>query len=394
VGALLFAARLVESFDDALIGYWSDRTRSRLGRRLPFILGATPLWALFGFLLFTPPTGSAVATGAYFFVVLELFFLAGTLSGGPYEALFPELARTHPERVSIVTFRLYFGIAGGAVGLVASGLIIDHFGFAAMALVMAALALGFRYLGMIGVWSRAKESRDIAEMPFRDAMRATFSNRYFLLFLPTFVLFQVGLQMVLGVLPFYVEAVLEAENEGTWVAVLTATAIATTAIVGAPLFARLALRTSKRHAYRTAMLGATLGFPLLFFAGFVPGIPEVAQILVVVAVIGAPIAGVYLFPAALTADIADYDAVRTGMRREGAYFGTQNFVEKTTTSVTPLLLAGLLLIGKTTEDPLGIRLVGPVAGLFVLGGYLLFRGYDLPDEVIPPTAAEAAAKTA
>jgi glycoside/pentoside/hexuronide:cation symporter, GPH family len=280
------------------------------------------------------------------------------------------------------------------VGLVASGLIVDHFGFAAMALVMAALALAFRYLGMIGVWSRAKESRDVAELPFSDAMRATFSNSYFILFLPTFVLFQIGLQMVLGVLPFYVDAVLEAENEGTWVAVLTGTAIAVTAVIGAPLFARLALRTSKRQAYRIAMLAATLAFPLLFFAGFVPGIPEVAQILAVVAVIGAPIAGVYLFPSALTADIADYDAVRTGMRREGAYFGTQNFVEKTTTSVTPLLLAGLLLIGKTTDDPLGIRLVGPVAGLFVLGGYLLFRGYDLPDDVIPPTAAETAAETA
>jgi GPH family glycoside/pentoside/hexuronide:cation symporter len=380
VGALLFAARLIESFDDVLIGYWSDRTRSRLGRRLPFILGATPFWALFAFLLFTPPTGSEVATGAYFFIVLELFFLAGTLSGGPYEALFPELARTNIDRVSIVTLRLYFGIAGGAVGLVASGLIIDYLGFGAMALTMAVLALASRYLGMFGVWERAKESRDIAAISFREAMRATFSNSYFVLFLPTFVLFQIGLQMLLGVLPFYVEAVLEAENEGTWVAILTATAITTTALVGAPLFARLALRTSKRQAYRAAMLGATAGFPLLFFAGFVPGIPEAAQILVVVALIGAPMAGVYLFPSALTADIADYDAVRTGLRREGAYFGTQNFVEKTTTSVAPLLLAALLFIGKTAEDPLGIRLVGPVAGLFVLVGYLLFRGYDLADE--------------
>ena len=58
IGGLLFAGRLLEAFDDALIGYWSDRTRSRLGRRLPFILGATPFWALFAFLLFTPPTGS------------------------------------------------------------------------------------------------------------------------------------------------------------------------------------------------------------------------------------------------------------------------------------------------------------------------------------------------
>src|SRR5688500_8151497 len=42
VGIVLGAGKLLEAFDDALIGYWSDRTESRLGRRLPFILGATP----------------------------------------------------------------------------------------------------------------------------------------------------------------------------------------------------------------------------------------------------------------------------------------------------------------------------------------------------------------
>ena len=326
-------------------------------------------------------------TAAYLFVVLELFFLAGTLSGGPYEALFPEIARTNAERVSIVTLRLYFGIAGGLAGFAASGLIVDHFGFQAMALVMAALALGFRYLGMAGVWEPAKRSRAVAEISLGGAMRATLANTYFLLFLPTFVLFQIGLQVVLGVLPFYVNAVLEVENEGTWVAVLTGVAIASTALVGAPLFALLGARASKRQAYRTAMLGATFAFPLLSFAGFLPGIPELAQILAVVAVIGAPVAGVYLFPSALTADIADYDTVRTGLRREGVYFGTQNFVEKTTTASSPLILSALRLLGDTADDPLGIRLVGPVAGGLVFIGYLVFRRYDLPDEVLPPRPA-------
>ena len=394
VGALLTAARLLEAFDDALIGYWSDRTRSRLGRRLPFILGATPLWALFGFLLFTPPTGSELVTAAYLFVVLELFFVFGTLSGGPYEALFPEIATSHRDRISIVTFRLYFGIAGGIAGLVGSGLIVDHFGFQTMALVMAALALAFRYLGMLGVWTPARRSRAAAEIPLRGAIRATLANTYFLRFLPTFVLFQIGLQLVLAVLPFYVEAVLEVENEGTWVAILTGVAIAATALVGAPLFALLGWRTSKRHAYRTAMLAATFAFPALFFAGFVPGIPETVQVLPAVAVIGAPLAGVYLFPSALTADIADYDTVRTGLRREGVYFGTQNFVEKTTTSATPLILSALRLLGDTAEDPLGIRLVGPVAGALVLVGYVVFRGYDLPDEVLPPAPAPGVAARA
>jgi glycoside/pentoside/hexuronide:cation symporter, GPH family len=383
VGALLFAANLVEALDDPLIGYWSDRTRSRLGRRLPFILTATPIWALAAYLLFTPPESAGPAlTGAYLFLILELHHLCSTLSGGPYEALLPEIARTTRDRLSIVGIRVYFGAAGGAVGLVGGGLLVDRSGFEAMALTMALIALTFRYLGTAGVWSRARRAAPPATIPLRDSLRMTLSNRYFLLFLPTFVLFQVGLQMLLGVLPFYVTALLGPGREGTWVAIITATALGTTLAV-VPLFTRLARRTSKRQAYRAAMLAAAVAFPMLSLAGLAPGIPAEAQIVVLMAAAGAPIAGIYLFPAALTADIIDYDTVRTGLRREASYFGTQNLVEKTATSVSPLLLALLLLLGDSADDPLGIRLVGPAAGAIVLVGYLVFRRYDLADEVIP-----------
>jgi GPH family glycoside/pentoside/hexuronide:cation symporter len=386
VGVLLFAGRLVEALDDPLVGYWSDRTRSRLGRRLPFILGATPLWALFAFLLFTPPTGAGTAlTAAYFFLTLELFFVFATLSGGPYEALLPELARTSVDRVSVVAFRVYFGALGAGIGLVASGVVVDWVGFQAMALMVAALALVFRYVGMAGVWRRASRRQQPAAIPFREAIGATFSNVQFLYFLPSFVLFQIGFQMIVGVLPYYVNAVLGREEEGTWVAALTAVAIAGV-LATVPAFARFARRTSKRHVYGRSMLGAACLFPALAFAGFLPGLPEEAQIVALMAVAGVPLAGVYLFPAALTADIVDYDAVRTGLRREAMYFGAQNFVEKTATSIAPLLLALLLLAGNTAEDPLGIRLVGPVAAVAVAVGYLVFRRYDLPDDIASASA--------
>ena len=380
-GAILFAARLVESFDDALVGFWSDRTRSRLGRRIPFVLGAAPLWALFAFLLFTPPAdaGNAV-TALYLFVMLEAFFLFGTLAGGPYEALLPELARTSRDRVTIVGMRVYFGAAGAGAGLVASGLLIDAAGFRAMALVMAALALIFRYAGLFGVWERARASREVTEIRFGDAMRTTFANRAFLSFLPTYVLFQTGFLMLVGVLPYWVKAVLAVEDEGTWVAALTAIAIASM-VAAVPAFALLARRSSKRQAYRTAMVGCAVTFPLLFVAGFVPGVPDEAEIVALMVVAAVPLAGNFLFPAALTADIVDDETARTGLRREATYYGAQNFVEKTATSASPLVLALLLLLGSSAEDPLGIRLVGPVAALFVLAAYLIFRRYELPDEV-------------
>jgi GPH family glycoside/pentoside/hexuronide:cation symporter len=380
VGAILTVARLIETVDDGLIGFWSDRTRSRLGRRIPFVLAATPFWALFSFLLFTPPTSSAAATAAYLFIMLELYFLASTVSGGPYEALLPEIATSSDERVQITWMRVYFGVAGAAVGLVVSGLLIDVAGYAAMAAAVAILAFAARYVGLAGIWRHASRTQEPADVGLGEALRATLGNRYFLLFLPTFALFQLGFQVLLGVLPFLVKAALEVEEEGAWVGALAAVAIGTMAVT-IPLAARLSRRRTKHEAYRVFLLAAVFLFPLLAFAGFLPGIPVEAQLVVGMAIVGLPIAGNYLFPAPLTADIIDYDELRTGFRREATYFGAQNFVEKTTSALAPLVLGILLTFGRTNEDPIGIQLAGPVAAVLVLVGYLVFRHYDLPDDV-------------
>jgi GPH family glycoside/pentoside/hexuronide:cation symporter len=381
VGAILTVGRLVETVDDGLIGFWSDRTRSRLGRRIPFVLAATPFWALFGFLLFTPPASGGAAAGAYLFLVLELYFLSSTLSGGPYEALLPEIAPSSEERVSITGMRVYFGAAGAGVGLVASGLLKDSLGFAAMAATVALLALTFRYVGLAGAWRYASRTVPPAEVGLGEALRATLANRYFLLFLPAFALFQLGFQVLLGVLPFLVKAALEIEEEGRWVSVLAAIAVGTM-VTMIPVAAWVSRRTSKRHAYRISLVGAFLLFPLLAFAGFLPGVPVEAQLVAGMVLAGVPIAGNYLFPAPLTADIIDHDSLRTGLRREATYYGAQNIVEKTASSLAPLVLGILLELGRTADDPLGVRLAGPVAGLLVLAGFLAFRGYDLPDDVL------------
>lgn len=381
VGAILTAARLVETVDDGLIGFWSDRTRTRLGRRIPFVLAATPFAALFSFLLFTPPSSSTAATAAYLFIVLELYFLASTLSGGPYEALLAEITPESSERTRITGMRVYFGAAGAGLGLVGSGLLIDAFGYAAMAATIAVVALTFRYVGIAGVWHYAKQSRQAAEIGLGDALRATFTNRYFLFFLPAFALFQLGFQVIVGSLPFLVETVLDTDDAGAWVSVLAAVAIVTM-IALIPVAAAAASKRTKRGVYRVSMLLAVTLFPLLAFAGFLPGIPVEAQLVLAAIVAGLPIAGNYLFPAPLIADIVDYDSLRTGLRREATYYGAQNFVEKTTSALAPLVLGLLLELGRTADDPLGVRLVGPVAGVMVLAGFLAFRRYDLSDDVL------------
>ncbi|MQC27448.1 MAG: MFS transporter, partial [Chloroflexi bacterium] len=286
LGVVLTAARLIEAVDDPLIGYWSDRTRSRWGRRVPFIVLGTPWWVLCFVLLFTPPA----ATGAglnlvYLFVVLQAYFLLANLSGAPFEALLPNIARRPDDRVSIATWQVVFGVTGAVVGLSLSSLLRAFVGFQAMAISVAAIALIARYVALAGCLREARADRDAATPGFMLALRTTWSNRQFLAFLPSFVLFQVGLQMLTALLPFFVDAVLQASrflgfsgetDSGIFSFLLTAAVIGGM-LAGVPIFARLARRRGKAAAYRIAMLWAAAYFPLIFFAGFVPGVPRLAQ---------------------------------------------------------------------------------------------------------------------
>jgi len=391
VGALLLVGGVVSALDDAIVGYFSDRTRSRFGRRIPYIVLGAPLWSIFFVLLFTPPPDAGNgATAVYLLLVFEAVSLFSSVVVTPYEALLPEMAATSGERVSLEAIKVYLGVAGTVIGLVVSSALVHTVGFRAMAVAIAALALVCQYLAIGGVWDRAKRSRIPAEIGFRAGLAATFRNRAFRVLLPTVVLFGLAFQLLQTDIPFYVHAVV---GKHSWLGatVLLVVAIAA-ALVCVPLFARLGRRTSKRHAYSLSMLAAAATFPLLGVAGLLPGIPATIQLIVATALVGAPIGAHFLFPVPLTADVIDDDSAKTELRREGTYLGASSFAQRAALAVAPLLVVLLRLFGDTRAHTLGVRLVGPLAGVILLLAYLLFRAYDLPDEVrdrLPPEAVDA-----
>lgn len=389
VAIVLTAGRLIEALDDPIIGWWSDRTRSRWGRRLPFVLFSTPFYALFfGLLWLTPWGGGSFGNVIYVFVVLELFFLSNTLSAGPYEALFPEIVRSHRDRMSIVAWQFYFGVLGAALGLILTGVVIDAVGFKVMAVIIAVCGLVFRYSGLFGVWRHAPRETPPATMTFTAGLIATLRNKQFLYFLPTFIFFQLAVTMVIAWLPFFVSQVLQPERTGATTSLLTGAALA--GMVVAVFFLwKLSFIRSKRSVYSLCLLCTALYLPWLFFAGFVPGVPGLIQGLVIAFGAGVAMAGVNLMPRTITADIADYDELVTGMRREGMFFATQNLFEKFGSSFSVVLLALILLLGETADKPMGIRMVGPVAGVIAFFGFWLFRGYRLPSTVTTETVLEA-----
>jgi GPH family glycoside/pentoside/hexuronide:cation symporter len=403
LGAILLVIGIEDAIDDALIGYWSDRTRSRWGRRIPFIVLSTPFYVLFFFLLFTPPGAgqSAVVNAAYVTVIVLVQRIMGTLSGGPLEALLPEIARTSRGRVSIVAWQVFLGSLGAAFALIVTGIVKDAWGFRVMAGMVAIIALASRYIGLWGAWPYAKAQAPVIRIGIIESFRQAFRNDQFLFFLPTFVLFNTAVTMLLASLPFFAESIILGDDEartfhlvgasfdlkeGGISSILAGTAIVAV-IASLPVVYQLAVRRGKARVYSRAMLLGALTFPPLFFMGFVPGIDPLVQSLFFVAAAGLAITGVFAFPNAIMADIIDYDALRTGVRREAFFYGAQNTIEKWVGSLVGIVLAGLFLLGETAEDPLGIRLVGPVAGVAAFLGFALFRGYRLPDAVTPETMA-------
>ena len=390
-GTLIGAGRLIDAFTDPLIGWWSDRTRSRWGRRIPFILFSTPFYAFFAAMVwFLPVEGASMWNAIYFVIVLELFFTAATMSSGALEALVPEVTRGAKDRMNLVGLIFIFAIFGAGLGLAGSGALIDAFGFQVVGIILAVIGLVFRYLSLAAVWKHAPRDTAPARVDFVRGLKDTLKNPQFVYYLPTFVMFTTGVGILLGWMPFFASELLEAEEEGTIASLISTVVIMGAVISGLVFWVVLnRLNVSKRKVYGGCLIASGAAFPLLGLVGLASVGGLLTQGLVLSFIAGLPMAAVFMLPKGLTADIADYDAIVTGERREAMFYATQNFFEKVTFALPPLILGWMLLLGGTTEDPLGIRLAPLVAGVLAISGIALWYRYRLPDTVNRQTVTEA-----
>ncbi len=388
LGLLLGIGRVLDAVDDPAIGHWSDRTRTRWGRRLSFIVGGTPLLLIAFLLIWTPPAGAGLPwTALYAFIVLQAYSVGYTLVHQPYEAVLAEIARDPPDRVRISSWKVTFGIFGAGVGLVASGAVIGWVGFAGMAVIFGLLAatsiaisaLGVRHLPMVPAHERP--------LSLWDGLRLTATNGQFLVFVCSEIMFYLGLNMLTQAIPYFVTVVIGRPEAD--VSLVTGLFFLV-ALASLPGVSWLARRRSKAFVYRLAMAVLVVLLPGLFFLGMVPGVDPLLQSVAYIGLLGMPMAALLVLPNPIIADIVDYDETRTGLRREGVYYGVEETLGKAGVALSAAIMGVVLqTFGYSAEQPLGIRLIGPIAGLGVLLGLLAFTlGYRLPDRV---TAAVRAA---
>ena len=376
-GAVMFFGRLIDALADPFVGFWSDRSSTRWGRRIPFIaFGSLPLIVAFIMLWFPPFQAESTLNIVYFALMAGLYCFLYTMVFCPYNALLAEITLKPLERVAISTWTAFFSLLGAVFVALAVPAIIDSYGFKAMGMATGFAALFLLYGPVLSVKEKPCSEADRVSFRFFEAIRHTIRNKPFSLYLVAMAFFQLGGNAIIIAAPYYVTEVIGASVENVGLVMGAHLAMV---FICFPFVNIMVARVGKKKLFSAALIATTAMLPLLYFVNRLEiPIPLLTQGMILFAISGIPMSVIYVLPNAIVTDTIDYDRTITGKNRAAMYFGIQGVVHKTAVGLSSVLVAFLFgRYGYQAEIaiPEGVYLVGPVAGLLALCGYLIFRKY-------------------
>lgn len=399
--------------NDPLSGYWSDRTRTRWGRRVPWIAGfLVPLVITFYLLWF--PFGERVAWSElsllfYFLVIVLLFDLCWTVVVMNWTSLFPEMAGNESERAGLSAGREIFSIFGLLVGVALPPVLAgaDWSNRSSMALLLTAVTAVSVFLGLLGSKERPEFAAEPSP-PFMKSMRLALRNRDFLYFLGANLMIQYVFLAMSAAIPFYAKYVLRIQGPTTLLGLTLDAELQNSILLAAAFLAALpamglwwalARRFGAWRALRCACLtGAATALYFFFPHTFQAG-------LIGTAIFGLSLAGLLMLTNPLVADITDEDEIQTGARREGIFFGMNGLIIRFAFVIQGLLTAlvftltgyvnpsaGVLYPEQPATALFGLRLLtGGFTALALVAAFVLLGGYTLHGARAARVRAEAAA---
>ena len=353
-GTIMLIAGIWDAVTDPLAGIISDRTKSKWGRRRPYLIGFVVPFAVSAWLLFTDFGLSPEWTVAYFIMVNILFYFVQDFIAVPGNSLAAEMTRDYDERTTLVSWRTVWSSLFTLIGMVAPLLLVDTFsgvfgeerwGWSAM---MATLAI----VGTIPIllaWNFTRGYERHPEKPvkitFKDLREMLLENKPFLNLVGVIVSVVGSIGTLTVAVIYFLEHYMGYTEDDTAVVFLVFQA---TGILFVPIVNWIIQKYGKRVA---TMIGG--GLAALIYSSFffiVPG----QDVLVYIMFVAASLAVNFMFMVywSMIPDVTEVDEFKYGQRREGIYFAVTDFINKIVMSLGAFLVGVLLdVTGYLTEAP-------------------------------------------
>jgi glycoside/pentoside/hexuronide:cation symporter, GPH family len=327
IATVLFS--IWDAFNDPITGFLSDRTRSRFGRRKPWLLSGTPVFVVAAILFFSPPAslGNGTLLAVYFTFFLMLTETANTIATVNYHSLLPELFRETGIRNRANAIRQALQLVGMIIGVSLFPTIVSMLakstgdqvmGYRLTAVVLGVLGGALMMYSFLG----CREREDFSAMPqptVKETVKAVALNRNFWLVSVSHFFYQATTGLLLAGIPFFIKYAL---NQPDAMATILSACVFVSAIPSMYLWYRLINRLGTLKVWRLALLWLALSLGVMYFAG------EIVFASVAGVLVGIGIAGVTANLDMVNSELIEEDAKRNGVRREATFFAAISFVTR------------------------------------------------------------------
>jgi GPH family glycoside/pentoside/hexuronide:cation symporter len=373
------------AINDPLFGFITDNTRSKMGRRIPYLRFTAPFLGLTFILVWFAPEGAGDITQFWWMLVTMLLYdTCYTIIGLVHGALMPELSESDVERNQLSISSTVFGLLGHVLGFMLPDFFRPRPGNLAgslMSLRLSMVAVGIIAALMIILTTlKVKERREFAlvdkPIQFWDSLRYTLSNKPFWIFVTMNFLLTFMYSMAIGAIFYLADYVTQTSTIILMVYLFVPLAL------GIP-FTNMAVK--KLGLLRAQQLYCVIGGLGLASIAFMPA--NLIPLSMIIAGLG--LSGQQTITYNLLAQVIDDDEVRTGNRREGAFFGANALITKPAQSlalfftafilersgfITRAINEGEIFLDQSASALFGIRsIVGLIPGLaMILSAVILF----------------------
>lgn len=406
-GYIFMIVRIWNAIFDLIIGVVSDRTKTRHGRRRPYLLyGAIPLSISFALLwqMFFKDMNHMII---YYTIAGIFFSTMYSFVAIPYNSLLPEMSQDYDERTSISGYKMAFSFVGSLLSAMGVTLIVDtiypgksmyQVSYPVMGVVLGVVIAVTVLLAFLGTKERVEPKISEQKDNFWKNLFSLFKLKEYKLVLGIFIGNMVGFDVIMALYIYFMKYALKISSDISYIFMAIPLVIA---VVVTPLWVNMSNRIGKQKTY---IISAIYFLIPLVSCIFLPE-GKLIPIIIVVVLIGAGISASQVLTFSILPDVVEVDELKNGVRREGIIYGSTMFLNKVSSAVIVAIVtsfmglfgyvesAGDAIIQQSSSAIFGIRLlISCVPALFFVLSAIFVRKLPLGKEAFDKIKESVAEK--